>query len=152
MVNYQDLLIIKKAERELRALENTLEVVNSNNETYKQSFSKAGKDSSSSTTSSPYSSSNSNVSLTNLSSQESQHCRKVSKQVRRKSFSKFLQRNRANKLTKTKIKLYLNNRIIREKKYQNRLEITTPNGNIKITTVTTTQPTTTAKYYRIYQS
>lgn len=33
---------IKKAERELRALENTLEVVNSNNETYKQSYSKAG--------------------------------------------------------------------------------------------------------------
>lgn len=34
---------IKKAERELRALENTLEVVNSNNETYKQSYSKAGE-------------------------------------------------------------------------------------------------------------
>ena len=32
---------IKKAERELRALENTLEVVNSNNESYKQSYSKA---------------------------------------------------------------------------------------------------------------
>lgn len=33
---------IKKAEKELRALENTLDVVNSNNETYKQSYSKAG--------------------------------------------------------------------------------------------------------------
>ena len=32
---------IKKAERELRALENTLEVVNSNNESYKQSYTKA---------------------------------------------------------------------------------------------------------------
>ncbi len=36
---------IKKAERELRALENTLEVVNSNNETYKQSFTRAGEQS-----------------------------------------------------------------------------------------------------------
>ena len=33
---------IKKAEKELRALENTLEVVNSNNETHKMSYSKAG--------------------------------------------------------------------------------------------------------------
>ena len=30
-------------------------------------------------------------------------------------------------------------------------QTTTPNGNIKITTVTTTQPTTTAKYYRIFK-
>ena len=36
---------IKKAEKELRALENTLDVVNSNNETYKQSYSKAGSQS-----------------------------------------------------------------------------------------------------------
>ena len=92
------------------------------------------------------------VSLTNLSSQESQHPRKVSKLARRKIFSKFLERNTPNKLTKIKIKLYLKNRINRKKNYQKRLETTTPNGNIKITTVTTTQLTTTAKYYRIYQS
>ena len=36
---------IKKAEKELRALENTLEVVNSNNDNYKQSYSKAGSQS-----------------------------------------------------------------------------------------------------------
>ena len=33
---------IKKAEKELRALENTLQVVNSNNDSYKQSYTKAG--------------------------------------------------------------------------------------------------------------
>jgi chromosome segregation ATPase len=41
---------IKKAEKELRALENTLEVVNSNNDTYKQSYSKAGSQSKSQST------------------------------------------------------------------------------------------------------
>jgi uncharacterized protein YeeX (DUF496 family) len=33
---------IKKAEKELRALENTLDVVNSNNENYKQTYTKTG--------------------------------------------------------------------------------------------------------------
>ena len=36
---------IKKAEKELKALENTLEVVNSNNESYKHTYSKAGNQS-----------------------------------------------------------------------------------------------------------
>lgn len=36
---------IKKAEKELRALENTLELVNSNNESYKQIYTKAGSQS-----------------------------------------------------------------------------------------------------------
>lgn len=36
---------IKKAEKELRALENTLDVVNSNNDSYKQSYTKTGEQS-----------------------------------------------------------------------------------------------------------